>query len=128
MAGALPDCTAFAGMGQDSLGPHSGDFSAAGGPARTDPSTSLEFGRQPEAHSMILEALSRPPQNWGDFLDDGVPGGVCGLAPCSPPFLEGSGPGAIGHGEAFRQGAVFSPVGPGGLDDWRLAMMRSAPT
>ena len=63
---SLPDCTAFAGMGQDSLGHTRAIFRWLEDQLDL-PEHQLEFGRQPsELHD--LEMLSRPPQNWGDFL------------------------------------------------------------
>ena len=63
---SLPDCTAFAGMGQDSLGHTRAIFRFLEDQLDL-PEHQLEFGRTPEQlHDM--EVLSSPPQNWGDFL------------------------------------------------------------
>ena len=63
---SLPDCTAFAGMGQDSLGHTRAIFRFLEDQLDL-PEHQLEFGRTPEQlHDM--EVLSGPPQNWGDFL------------------------------------------------------------
>jgi len=63
---SLPDCTAFAGMGQDSLGHTRAIFRFLEDQLDL-PEHQLEFGRAPEElHNM--EVLSSPPQNWGDFL------------------------------------------------------------
>ena len=63
---SLLDCTAFAGMGQDSLGHTRAIFRFLEDQLDL-PEHQLEFGRTPEQlHDM--EVLSSPPQNWGDFL------------------------------------------------------------
>jgi ring-1,2-phenylacetyl-CoA epoxidase subunit PaaC len=63
---SLTDCTAFAGMGQDSLGHTRAMFRYL--EEELDlPDHQLEFGRdQDKIHDM--EMLSAPPENWGDFL------------------------------------------------------------
>jgi ring-1,2-phenylacetyl-CoA epoxidase subunit PaaC len=63
---SLTDCTAFAGMAQDSLGHTRAMFRYL--EEELDlPDHQLEFGRDREQlHD--LEMLSAPPENWGDFL------------------------------------------------------------
>jgi len=63
---SLTDCTAFAGMGQDSLGHTRAMFRYL--EEELDlPDHQLEFGRdQDKIHDM--EMLSAPPESWGDFL------------------------------------------------------------
>jgi 1,2-phenylacetyl-CoA epoxidase catalytic subunit len=63
---SLTDCTAFAGMGQDSLGHTRAIFRYL--EEELDlPEHQLEFGRdRDQIHDM--EMLSSPPENWGDFL------------------------------------------------------------
>ncbi len=62
----LTDCTAFAGMAQDSLG-HTRAIYRFLEEELELPEHQLEFGRdRDQIHDM--EMLSVPPQNWGDFL------------------------------------------------------------
>ena len=63
---SLTDCTAFAGMAQDSLGHTRAMFRYL--EEELDlPEHQLEFGRDREQlHDMQM--LSSPPENWGDFL------------------------------------------------------------
>ena len=63
---SLTDCTAFAGMAQDSLGHTRAMFRYL--EEELDlPEHQLEFGREREQlHDMQM--LSSPPENWGDFL------------------------------------------------------------
>jgi 1,2-phenylacetyl-CoA epoxidase catalytic subunit len=63
---SLTDCTAFAGMAQDSLGHTRAMFRYL--EEELDlPDHQLEFGREREQlHD--LEMLSAPPESWGDFL------------------------------------------------------------
>jgi hypothetical protein len=63
---SLTDCTAFAGMGQDSLGHNRALFRFMEDEFEL-PENQLEFGRgRDQVHDM--EMLSQPPENWGDFL------------------------------------------------------------
>ena len=63
---SLTDCTAFAGMAQDSLGHTRAMFRYLEEELGL-PDHQLEFGRAREQlHD--LEMLSAPPENWGDFL------------------------------------------------------------
>ena len=63
---SLTDCTAFAGMAQDSLGHTRAMFRYLEEELGL-PDHQLEFGRDREQlHD--LEMLSAPPENWGDFL------------------------------------------------------------
>jgi 1,2-phenylacetyl-CoA epoxidase catalytic subunit len=63
---SLTDCTAFAGMAQDTLG-HTRALFRFLEDEFDLPEHQLEFGRQPnQIHDM--EMLSAPPENWGDFL------------------------------------------------------------
>ena len=63
---SLTDCTAFAGMGQDSLG-HTRALFRFMEDEFDLPENQLEFGRdRGRVHDM--EMLSSPPENWGDFL------------------------------------------------------------
>ena len=63
---SLTDCTAFAGMAQDTLGHTRAIFKYL--EEEFDlPEHQLEFGRdRNQVHDM--EMLSAPPENWGDFL------------------------------------------------------------
>ncbi|MEP4149238.1 MAG: Phenylacetic acid catabolic protein [Halioglobus sp.] len=63
---SLTDCTAFAGMAQDTLGHTRAMFRYL--EEELDlPEHQLEFGREREQlHDMQM--LSSPPENWGDFL------------------------------------------------------------
>ncbi len=63
---SLTDCTAFAGMAQDTLGHTRAMFRFL--EEELDlPEHQLEFGRDRE-HLHDMEMLSAPPENWGDFL------------------------------------------------------------
>ena len=63
---SLTDCTAFAGMAQDSLGHTRAMFRYLEEELEL-PEHQLEFGREREQlHDMQM--LSSPPENWGDFL------------------------------------------------------------
>ena len=63
---SLTDCTAFAGMAQDSLGHTRAMFRYLEEELGL-PDHQLEFGRErDQLHD--LEMLSAPPENWGDFL------------------------------------------------------------
>ena len=63
---SLTDCTAFAGMAQDTLG-HTRALFRFLEDEMDLPEHQLEFGRGPsQIHDM--EMLSAPPENWGDFL------------------------------------------------------------
>ncbi len=63
---SLTDCTAFAGMAQDSLGHTRAMFRYL--EEELDlPEHQLEFGRD-RAKLHDLEMLSAPPESWGDFL------------------------------------------------------------
>ena len=109
---SLPDCTAFAGMGQDSLGHTRAIFRLLEDRLGL-PEHQLEFGRQPsELHD--LEALSLPPQNWGDFLVTAF------LAECAvwrllSTFLEGSDKALSGMVKHFGKELYFHRLG---LEGW----------
>ena len=63
---SLTDCTAFAGMAQDTLG-HTRALFRFLEDEMDLPEHQLELGRGPsQIHDM--EMLSAPPENWGDFL------------------------------------------------------------
>ncbi|MEP0200867.1 MAG: Phenylacetic acid catabolic protein [Halioglobus sp.] len=63
---SLTDCSAFAGMAQDTLGHTRAIFRYLEGELDL-PEHQLEFGRDREKlHDMQM--LSLPPENWGDFL------------------------------------------------------------
>ena len=63
---SLTDCTAFAGMAQDTLGHTRAIFRYLEEELEL-PEHQLEFGRDREQlHDMQM--LSEPPENWGDFL------------------------------------------------------------
>lgn len=112
---SLPDCTAFAGMGQDSLGHTRAIFRLL--EDRLDlPEHQLEFGRQPEAlHD--LEALSRPPQNWGDFLMTAFLT-ECAVWRLFSTFLGGSDQALSGMVKHFGKELYFHRLG---LEGWMLA-------
>ena len=63
---SLTDCTAFAGMAQDTLG-HTRALFQILEDWNDMPAQQLEFGRSVEKiHSM--QVLDNPPSNWGDFV------------------------------------------------------------
>ena len=112
---SLPDCTAFAGMGQDSLGHTRAIFRLL--EDRLDlPEHQLEFGRQPDAlHD--LEALSRPPRNWGDFLMTAFLT-ECAVWRLFSTFLGGSDQALSGMVKHFGKELYFHRLG---LEGWMLA-------
>jgi len=112
---SLPDCTAFAGMGQDSLGHTRAIFRLLEDRLEL-PEHQLEFGRQPEAlHD--LEALSRPPQNWGDFLMTAFLT-ECAVWRLFSTFLDGSDKELSGMVKHLGKELYFHRLG---LEGWMLA-------
>jgi 1,2-phenylacetyl-CoA epoxidase catalytic subunit len=112
---SLPDCTAFAGMGQDSLGHTRAIFRLLEDRLQL-PEHQLEFGRQPEAlHD--LEALSRPPQNWGDFLMTAFLT-ECAVWRLFSTFLDGADKELAGMVKHFGKELYFHRLG---LEGWMLA-------
>ena len=112
---SLPDCTAFAGMGQDSLGHTRAIFRLLEDRLNL-PEHQLEFGRQPEAlHD--LEALSRPPQNWGDFLMTAFLT-ECAVWRLFSTFLNGADKELAGMVKHFGKELYFHRLG---LEGWMLA-------
>lgn len=113
---SLPDCTAFAGMGQDSLGHTRAIFRLLEDRLEL-PEHQLEFGRQPEAlHD--LEALSRPPQNWGDFLMTTFLT-ECAVWRLFSTFLDGADKELAGMVKHFGKELYFHRLG---LEGWMLAV------
>ena len=112
---SLPDCTASAGMGQDSLGHTRAIFRLLEDRLGL-PEHQLEFGRQPsELHD--LEVLSLPPQNWGDFLVTAFLA-ECALWRLLSTFLEGSDKALSGMVKHFGKELYFHRLG---LEGWMTA-------
>lgn len=112
---SLPDCTAFAGMGQDSLG-HTRAIFRLLEERLGLPEHQLEFGRQPsDLHD--LEALSLPPQNWGDFLVTTFLT-ECGVWRLLSTFLGGSDAALSGMVKHFGKELYFHRLG---LEGWMTA-------
>ncbi len=63
---SLTDCSSFAGMGQEALGHTRAIFKFLEDELDL-PEHQLEFGRD-RTHIHDMEMLSKPPENWGDFL------------------------------------------------------------
>ncbi len=113
---SLPDCTAFAGMGQDSLGHTRAIFRLLEDRLEL-PEHQLEFGRQPEAlHD--LESLSRPPENWGDFLMTAFLT-ECAVWRLFSTFLDGADKELAGMVKHFGKELYFHRLG---LEGWMLAV------
>lgn len=113
---SLPDCTAFAGMGQDSLGHTRAIFRLLEDRLEL-PEHQLEFGRQPEAlHD--LESLSRPPENWGDFLMTAFLT-ECAVWRLFSTFLDGADNELAGMVKHFGKELYFHRLG---LEGWMLAV------
>lgn len=112
---SLPDCTAFAGMGQDSLGHTRAIFRFLEDQLDL-PDHQLEFGRAPvELHDM--EVLSRPPQNWGDFLATAFMA-ECALWRLLSTFLDSTNPELAGMVKHFGKELYFHRLG---LEGWIAA-------